>query len=151
MTSIPGFVGNLILPYYQNYNYVWVGPIASVFFLGMTGYSIIRHRMFDIKILVARTLTYLMIIAFLGSFYAIVLFAASTTIIKGYSLTIDFLVINTVIAIFFAISYPILRKYFDRITDRIFFRHEYRTQDVLDEVGDIVSRHIELELSLIHI
>ena len=107
--------------------------------------------MFDIKILVARTLTYLMIIAFLGSFYAIVLFAASTTIIKGYSLTIDFLVINTVIAIFFAISYPILRKYFDRITDRIFFRHEYRTQDVLDEVGDIVSRHIELESLMQHV
>ncbi len=150
LTSIPGFIGNLILPYYQNYNYVWIGPVASIFFLSLTGYSIIRHRMFDIKIVAARTFTYALIILILGSLYAGVLFAVSSFIIKDYTLTTSFLLTNAAIAVFFAFSYPVLRNFFNKITDRIFFRNDYQPADVLDQLGDIVSRYIDLDQLMSH-
>lgn len=145
LTSIPGFIGNLILPYFQNYDYIWVGPVASVFFIALTSYSIIQHKMFDVRIFAARTLTYIFLVILLSSIYSLVLFSASGYVIKDYEPTKEFLLLNATIAIFFAFSYPMLRTFFNRITDRIFFRDDYQVNEVLNHLGGVVSRHIDID------
>lgn len=66
LTAVFGLSFNLILPLLNNYQWVWAGPVCSLFFVGFTVYSIVAHQLFDIKILIRRTLVYSLLVALLA-------------------------------------------------------------------------------------
>lgn len=66
LTAVFGLFFNLLLPLLNNYQWVWAGPICSLFFVGFTVYSIVAHHLFDIKILIRRTLVYSLLLALLS-------------------------------------------------------------------------------------
>lgn len=52
-TSVSYFFGmifNLIIPFFENYRLVWVGPLFTVFMIGTIAYAIFRHQLFNISI-----------------------------------------------------------------------------------------------------
>jgi signal transduction histidine kinase len=49
------------------------------------------------------------------------------------------------LAVFTAVVFQPIKRYFDRITDRIFFRDSYDTQEVLDKLGSVIVAEINLE------
>ena len=72
LTAVIGLICNLLLPLLGNYSLVWLGPTASLFFVGFIVYSIIAQHLFDIRIIIKRTLVYTILLTAIGAGYSIV-------------------------------------------------------------------------------
>ncbi|MGZ6005179.1 MAG: histidine kinase N-terminal 7TM domain-containing protein, partial [Candidatus Saccharimonadales bacterium] len=68
-------ITNLILPVgFNNYHYVSLGLISTIIIVGGFTYAIIKHRLFDIRSVVARSIAYFLLLVTLGSTYAFLTF-----------------------------------------------------------------------------
>jgi len=72
VTALFGTIFNLLFPLFNDYRFVWLGPAFSVFFVGGTVYSIIAHHLFDIRIIIKRTLVYSLLLAGISGGYSAV-------------------------------------------------------------------------------
>ena len=68
-----GVLISAILPMFGYSQLINIGPAASLFFIGFTAYAIIKHQLLDIRLIVAETVTYLVVIVL-----AIEMFFSST-------------------------------------------------------------------------
>lgn len=119
------------------------GPLASVVFVSLTAYAIVRHQLMDIRVVIQRgviysTLLVLIIGFYLGTVLAIgyffhqitnstVLLAAGLTMIVGIS------------------TVPTIERRFRKATDRIFFKDRYDYSAALRELSEVLHRGIELD------
>lgn len=145
-TSIPGFYANLYLPFFNQYQHVWIGPVAVIIFVAFIAYGIIKHSMFDVRLAVVRTVAYIFTLASLGLIYYGLAYVLSALLFKGQiSEGVSFSPVNISLALFLAIIFQPFKKLFDRITNKVFFRNDYNPQKALDEVGAIVAKQIQLQ------
>lgn len=70
VTALFGIIFNLILPLFGDYRLVWLGPSCSLFFVGGTVYSIIAHHLFDIRLIIKRTVLYSLLLAGISAGYS---------------------------------------------------------------------------------
>lgn len=125
---------------------VFVGllPLHTLIFTGFTSYAIIKHRFLDIRLVVARSVAYTLIVLILGYFFAGGLFFLGTFIAsRPYSFT-D-LTISTVLALIMAYTFQPLSKFLETITDKIFFKENYSAAEVLGGISKILAVNIDLE------
>ena len=55
--SVIGVFTNLILPVFGNFSAFWFGPVATMIMVLFVSYAIIRHRLFDVRVVTAEFLT----------------------------------------------------------------------------------------------
>jgi hypothetical protein len=72
LTASIGLLCNLLLPLTDNYSLVWVGPASSLFFVGFIVYTIIAGHLFDIRVIIKRTLLYSMLLGGITAGYSAV-------------------------------------------------------------------------------
>ena len=71
LSTYPAFVTNLILPWIGVFTFNWVGQLCSIFLTIFTTYAILKHHLFDIKMILSEILLGLMgIILFIYIFIA---------------------------------------------------------------------------------
>lgn len=58
ISFILGMFFNLILPWFENYNYIWLGPPFSLIMVISIGYAIIKHHLFNEKVIATEILTF---------------------------------------------------------------------------------------------
>lgn len=148
--SIPGAYADLYLPYHGHYGHIWVGPVMSVFFVGCVTYSIVRHGLFDIKFAAVRTMAYLLSLASLGTIYYFCAYIVSSLFFKD-SITsgVSMSPVNIIIALGLAFIFQPIKQFFDRITDRIFFRDKYDPEEFYGRLGEVLATSIDLR-DLLH-
>ena len=71
LTAAIGLLCNLLLPLGGNYAWVWLGPVGSLFFVGFSVYSIVAHHLFDIRLLIRRTLVYALLLSGLTAIFSV--------------------------------------------------------------------------------
>jgi hypothetical protein len=71
LATVIGITCNLVLPLLHNYRLVWLGPAASLFFVAFTVYAIITSHLFDIRLIIKKTLVYSLLLAAVGSGYSL--------------------------------------------------------------------------------
>ncbi len=127
-------VTNLVLPNLTNSSSsAQFAPIASVIFMGSLAFAIFRHGLFDIKLIVARSLAYVLSLLSLASVFVLGTFAITNLFFDSSSLkTSTTRWIYTLTAVILAFLFTPLRQFFDRITNRFFYRDAYDTQTFLN-------------------
>ncbi|HSX30154.1 MAG TPA: ATP-binding protein [Candidatus Saccharimonadales bacterium] len=147
LTSFFGVLFNLILPWFGNYRLIWIGPIFTTAIVIAIAYSIIRHRMFDVRLVVARSIAYLASLGVIAAVYGFIVFGLVGLIFDlHFSLSLQvFLSIATGVA---ALAFPSLKTYFDRATRQLFYREAYDPQAFFDEFNKALASTIELDTLL---
>lgn len=126
-----------------------IGYLAPYYFMISTIYSLLKHKLFDIRLIVARSVTYLLLVSTLIGIYAAVVFVATTTIFSEDSVFVQQIVpIGT--ALFLAATASYFKRFFDRITNRFFYRDAYDPQQFLNELNSTIVQNIELGILLRH-
>ena len=145
--SIPGFVVDLFLPALGDYRYVWVGPVATIIFLFAIMYSIVRYRLMDVKMAVARSVSYMLLLIALAVVYIISAYIISIVVFQR-SLTIDSHVnlMNMILAMVLAVTYQPVKRFFDKFTDRVFYYGEYDADTFTREISKILTYTADLQL-----
>lgn len=125
-------------------NLLIFGSAYTLIFSGALAYAIFRYRLFDIRLAIARSLTYVFVLLSLVILYATMVFGVIRLFFQGESLSIGQTYVYTISAVFLAFTYGPLKKFFDRVTERIFFRNDYDSQVVLDALGNVTANEIQL-------
>ena len=145
ITSLPGFYANLILPYTGDYRFIWIGPIAALFFISLTGYAIVKRSFFDVKIATVRSSVYILsLLTMAGVYFGIAYFASIVFSRETSRLIVNIDVINMVIAIALAFIFQPIKRFFDHVTDSVFFRDRYDTDDFIARLGGVLTSTTDL-------
>lgn len=143
VTGILGVLFNLFYPWFGNYRLIWLGPLFTSAFVMAISYSIIKHKMFDIKAVLVRSIAYLFSLTFILGIYSALLFGAGAVFVQLD--TIDFMqwVVIGTLALILAATYNSVVNLFNRVTNRLFLRDAYDTQEVLDKVSGIIVGNVD--------
>jgi signal transduction histidine kinase len=146
LTLIPGVIANAVLPILGVDTAVFFGPSAVIFLAFFTSIAIIKHRLLDIRLIVARSLGYILSLSTLG-----ILFGLLAFIVVGQLLFPDTQVplpqqaFYALSAVILATSFQPTKNFFSRSTSRIFYRDAYESQHLLDQLNKVLVSNIELQ------
>ncbi|MEI9913445.1 MAG: histidine kinase dimerization/phospho-acceptor domain-containing protein [Candidatus Saccharibacteria bacterium] len=146
LTAIPAIITSIVLPLLNNGASTlaaYYGPNSAVILAVFTSIAIIRHGLLDIRLVVARSVGYVLTLAAITVIFIFPAILFTTKILHGTIPTSTAIFLGIVTCIV-AIIFQFLKATFDKVTRRIFFRDYYNFQDVLDELGDLLVRSIDL-------
>lgn len=143
-----GVLFNLVLPWFGVYQYVWIGPVSSVFFVGFVGYSIAKHKLFNYQATAARAFAYLAAVSSILGFYILVIFILSSTNLVSTNLSTFQRIVFASVAVFSGFLYQPARRFFDRVTNQLFYRDAYDAQTLIDELNNTLVNNLELDALL---
>lgn len=144
LTVIPGALFNNVLPlmgYSQAASY---GPAAVIFFAIFTSLAIIKHRLFDVRLVIARSLAYAGSLLFLGLVYGLLVFGLVRYI---FDLTMSvnmqiFLAASTGVA---ALTFQYLKRIFDGFTNRLFYQDTYEQREIFDPLNRLLVSSLNID------
>ncbi len=140
---------NALFPFVLNYyGLTNAGSFFSIFFVGGAAYAIVKHKLFDIRLIVARSVAYTGIVSLLALIYGTATYIVTSFLLHGQSNQIVEGSINVGLIILSAVSFAPLKRAFDRITNRIFYRDAYDSQVLLDEFNKVLVSTIDLDILL---
>jgi signal transduction histidine kinase len=129
-------------------------PFATVFifpFIATASYAIIKHRLLDIRAAVARSVAYLLSLSCIGLAYGLIIFSLSSVLTIGRNFSIaDQRILYVGLALVTALTFPYTKRFFDRITNRLFFRDAYDPQLFIDQLNKVFVSDKELESLLVN-
>lgn len=143
--SVFGLAFNLVLPWKNDYSYIWLGPVATCLFLGGMAYNILHNKLFDIRAAIARALAYLATVFLLSLFLGAVTYAVLSSLISASVGTQEQTLIITTASIASALSFQPMRRRLDRISEKLFYRTGYDTQSLIDQLSQLLATESNLE------
>jgi signal transduction histidine kinase len=121
-----------------------IGPLASVIFVTGVAYSIVRHKLFDIRSVVARSVAYVLLLATLTLLFVVGVFGITSLFFQQDQLSTAVRLTFAVLAIVLAFGLQPLKHFFDRITNQLFYRDAYDSQELLNELNRSLVTTIDL-------
>jgi len=136
---------NLILPLVvDSWTSSRFGPVASLFLVAVIGYTIVRHKLFDLKLAVTRSITYLASLVVFAFVYGILVFGLANFVFN-IDLPIGVQIILALVTGIAALSFYRLKHFFDQLTSKLFFRDAYDPQDFFNAFNKILVSSAELK------
>ena len=143
VVPITNFVGPLFL---NSQEFIKLSPIYVFVFALLIAYSIFRQNLFNVRFIVARSVAYTGLLASVAVLYAIVSTVLTSFLdYLGQGDTVE-LTTNILLIFILALSFQPLKDFFNRTTNRIFFRDSYDTQKVLDSLSSMLAVEIDLKV-----
>ncbi|MEX2014664.1 MAG: ATP-binding protein [Candidatus Saccharimonadales bacterium] len=144
-------VSNFLLPALLNIKtFVPFAPIYPLAFSTLIAYAIVKHHLFDIKRAVARSVAYILSLGSIGLIYGGAIFLLSSIFISDNKIDSAERGSYIILALMSALLYVPTKKFFDKLTNRIFYRDAYDPEEFLDELNSAIVGNIELGILLRH-
>ncbi len=137
LSVIPSILFEVVLPLFNIFKYVSVAPSMSIFFEIFTFIAIFRHKLLDVRVLLAKYFTYVLSLLFIMILYGfILLFSAKFIFNIAISFKLEIVLISIVSII--SLSFTKIQKYFSRISNQIFYQDSYIPQEFYDSINKII-------------
>lgn len=145
---VPGLATNGLLPALGYGDAVFFGPATTIFLSVFTTIAIVRHGFLDIRLIVARSLGYLLTLVTLVGVYVLMIFGVSSSFLGTGNLTGVQQTLYIVATLVFGFSLSPLKRFFDRLTNKLFYRDAYDAQVLLDKLNKVLVGNIDLDIIL---
>jgi signal transduction histidine kinase len=143
LSAVVGVVCNLLFPLFHNYDLTLIGPAGAGIFIFTIAYSIIKHQLFDIRLAVVRGLAYILSIATLGCIYFVVAFTVSELFLSR-PVDTGSSVFYIVISILLVLLFQPIKRFFDRVTNRVFYKDNYNSDDFFGRLNRTLASTTDL-------
>lgn len=139
---------NVIVPLlFKTSAYSWYGPFFSLIMLAMVGHAIIRHRLMDIRVVIRRSVVYL--VAVLGSAVIFILLLFGSNLLlpseQGFSVR------EILLALIVAVLFQPVKEQAQRLFDRYLYRDPYDYAATLRDASRALTATIDLRALLVHV
>ncbi len=139
---------NLILPLlFGIYLLTPFGSLFTIIFIAFTAYAIVAHRLFDIRVIIKRTVIFAGLSVFVLGSYSLILFVVASLFglgSGGNQFSVAQMVPNLLAALAIAVGFEPLRQWLSRRTDKWLFKGEYTPQQVLKDLATTLTNVIDL-------
>lgn len=137
VSAVLGVLFNLILPGLGDYSLISIGPVATAVLAATITYGIIKHKLFDVRLVLARTLAYVGSLGLLSFLYGFIVLGLAQMLFS-LRLTLAsqvFLSLATAVA---GVAFGRFKTIFDRSTQRVFYKDGYDAQALFDRLNKIL-------------
>lgn len=138
-----GLVCNLILPFFGMYELVVIGPMGVGLFVYSISYSMVNYQLFDTKLAAVRSMAYTLSLTTFGALYFLLAFIATEYVFQR-----DFQVANIFtyfgISLLLLLMFQPLKRFFDRITNRIFYHNSYDEDEFFSRFTQQLDTSLDL-------
>lgn len=118
--------------------------VGIFFFLVLSAYAIVKHKLFDIRSVIARSVVYLLLLPLLVTVYSLLVFGLTSLMFDdAQKVELSQQIIYIFTAIFMSLTYQKVKTFFDQLTNRLFFRDAYDSQTVLDKVSSVIVGSVD--------
>ena len=145
ISCVLGVFFNLFLPGLGNYRLIWFGPLAPAAYVSLPAYGMVRHRLFDVRLVAARAVGYLLSILALGTLYGVIAFMVIAQIPSGDASKVPGQAMSAALAVGLAVLFQPVKRFFDRITNGLFYRDAYDSQLFVDRFNHALVSTIDLD------
>lgn len=136
---------NLVIPVFYGSVLTYFDAQSSLFFVTFAAITIIKHRFMDVRMIAARSLAYSMLISIFVFVYAFAVLVVQRLLLSNVAeVSIFQWIIMVSLSVVMAVTFNPLRVWITRITDKIFFKNQYDTDQLLNSVSQIMSTSVEL-------
>lgn len=125
VTALCGLVCNLVLPLMGNYSLVWLGPASSIIFVGCAVYSIVKEHLFDIRIIIHRSLVYGLLLALIAGVYSAIEFGLTDILQRSSIGGGNPLLSHIGGAVIVSLGVNPVRKWLERELNKVIFRRKH--------------------------
>ncbi len=122
--------------------------IGLAFFVMATFYSIVRHRLFDLRLILVRSLAYLLLISVLTIGYVVVTLILSSLLFDDYQVSGNQIVVPVIAMAVLVFTIGPLGRFFNKVTKRFFYKDSYEAQEFLAELNKVVISNVETAILL---
>lgn len=144
-TFIWGFVLSALYPFLTGKWWTTkFGPFGLIFLTGAVYYSLTRHRLFDVRAVIIRSLGFITArLLFSSVFVALILLFGIKIIELELSASSLALLIGS--GIFASLSLPYALKLFTRLTDNIFYADRYEIQNIVNNLSHELVGNLSID------
>lgn len=144
---IGGAIFNLVLPGLGQYGFISLGPLFTFVMVFAVFYAIARHGLFDIRLAVVRTVTYMLSLLTLSAIYLFIAFVIFDQVL-GQSSNLEQTLMNVVLTLALAFLFQPIKRFFDRQTSRFFYKDGYNADDFFGELNRLLAATTDLRTLL---
>ncbi|MBT4349509.1 GAF domain-containing protein [bacterium] len=143
ISSLGAIIFDLVYPIFVDFSLNWVGPVVTITMVVSMAYAIIRYRLMNIKLILARSILYTILVGTVASFFAFLLFYIGPILFGD---TNKGRVISTIISsILIVLLLDPIKRVWAKITDSIFYKDKINYQQVLRHTSGVIAREIDLD------
>jgi signal transduction histidine kinase len=137
-------IANVVLPQLDiPISYIYFGPAASLIVVSFIAYAITRHGLFDVRPFIARSLAYFFSIgSILGIFIVTAIISLRTFL--GTQVKLSEAVFFAVLSVVLAVLFQPTKRFFDKISNNIFYRDSYNPQEVINTINSKLVNTLDL-------
>ena len=119
-------------------------PFSLFLMVVLFGYAIVRHRLFDIRMVAIRALTYSFSLATLAGVYSLLAFGL-VSVLLGVQEDLAVQLAYLAIALLLALTFAPLKSFFDKVTRTVFYQDAYEPQRVIDDLSSVLVSTVSID------
>lgn len=144
--AVVGLLSNVIIPNtIENAKTSTLAWIPITIWTLVLVYAVVRHRFLDIRAAIVRSVGYTFTFASVIGLYLLILLAISAFAGLALHLKPAEMAINVTVILVVAMLYGPVKRFFDRVTNRIFYREDYVETELFAKVSSHMASAETLE------
>lgn len=108
LSSLLTLIANLILPLFNNWSLIWLGPLALAVTIISFYYTILRYRSLNLTSIWLKIFSYIVIIASLAIIYMIIFSVIFAALFRGSTPSTEVIILNFIMILIFLSLMPAL-------------------------------------------
>lgn len=129
------------------FGYTGLVPFGAAFtlcFSAAVTYSIVRHHLLNIGAVVARSVAFTMLLITLAFFMWATVIGLSYIFFDDSRPAIGQQMVYVGVAVILAFAFQPMRRFFESLTDRVFYRSRYNSREVLSKFSKLLVSELDL-------
>lgn len=119
-------------------------PLYLLIFNIIVGYAIVKKRLMEIRVLVARSVVYVLLVILTAAVYGSLLFFLGR-LVSNVNYSANSLLVSIVLAVVLALSFQSIKQFLAKSTDKLLYKDFYDSEDLLYQLTVIMASTLLLE------
>lgn len=148
--TLVGIVTNIILPNIEpglhSSRFAWA---ATLIWAAVLFFAVVRHHFLDIRLAIVRSVGYVLsLLALTACYYAVLIVGSKLLGYNDIGAATTSVGVNIFLIVVLSTAFGVFKRFFDKLTDRIFYHKEYASDAFIARLGEALTSSTEIELIL---